>query len=101
MLIKKARQKLPPRTMPKRMTAIFNGGKADALRLLKENSCGDALIRTLGARVAIQHASLDGMSEGDIEDVCLAAQLPLEVAQMCRDFRDFGAVAGVQAMAPA
>lgn len=90
MLIKKAKSKLPPRTMPKRMTAIFNGGQSDAMQLLRENAIGDAMVRQLGPRVAIQHSSLDDMSEGDIEDVCFAAQLPLEIATMCRDFRDLG-----------
>lgn len=87
-LIKTARPKLPPRTMPKRVTAIFNAGKAEASKLLLENAIGGALVRSLGERTAIQHASLDSMGIGGVEDACLAAQYPLEVVVMARDFRD-------------
>ncbi len=88
MLIKTERPKLPARTMPKRVTAIFNAQKSDAQSLLSEHDIAGARVFQMGRRIAIQHEALDKMGIGGTEDACLAAQFPLEVVLMCRDFRD-------------
>lgn len=91
MPIHKSRKKLPPRTKPKRVTAIFTGKRRDALAMLQQAEVGGAVVRELSGRVAIQHPALDKLGEGAIEDVCIAQQLPLEVVLTMRDFTDLGA----------
>ena len=89
-LIKTARTKLPPRTMPKRVTAIFNGSESEARDMLVASAVGDAEVRTVNGKVAIQHKSLDVMGVQGVEDACLAAQYPLEIVIKMRDFKDHG-----------
>ena len=99
-LIKTARKKMPPRTMPKRVTAIFNGSEAEAKDMLLASAVGDAEVLTVNGKVAIQHASLDTMGVQGVEDACLAAQYPLHLVIEMRDFRDRGRPSFSAAMAP-